>query len=90
MPRSLSLRQRMSRSIHTPEHLALRELLIAARKAGDLTQRDVAERIDRPQSFIAKYEGGERRVDVVEFVSIARALNQDPVKLFAALVDTIK
>ena len=80
----------MSRSIHTPEHLALRELLIAARKAGDLTQRDVAERIDRPQSFIAKYEGGERRVDVVEFVSIARALNQDPVKLFAALVDTIK
>jgi len=35
-----------------------------------------------PQSFIAKYEGGERRIDVVEFIAIARALGADPVKLF--------
>jgi transcriptional regulator with XRE-family HTH domain len=80
----------MSRSIHTQEHLALCQLLIATRKSGELTQHDVAQRIGRPQSFVAKYEGGERRVDVVEFVSIARALNQDPVKLFAVLVDKIK
>ncbi|TYO63884.1 hypothetical protein FXV83_24960 [Bradyrhizobium hipponense] len=33
------------------------------------------------QSFIAKYEGGERRIDLVEFVGIAPALSADPVKL---------
>jgi hypothetical protein len=36
----------------------------------------------RPQSFIAKYEGGERRIDVIEFIAIARALGADPVKDF--------
>ena len=76
----------MSRSIHTPEHAALRDLLIAARKAAGLTQEEVAVRLGRPQSFVAKYEGGERRIDVVEFVAVAQALEQDPRALFATLV----
>lgn len=75
----------MSRSIHSEEHLKLRQLLISARKAAGLTQHEVARRINRPQSFVAKYEGGERRVDVVEFITIACALGQDPVALFAQL-----
>ncbi len=79
----------MSRSIHTPEHAALRDLLIAARKAAGLTQEEVAKRLDRPQSFVAKYEGGERRIDVVEFVAVAQALEQDPRTLFATLVQAI-
>lgn len=79
----------MSRSIHTVEHLALRELLIDARKSAGLAQHEVARRIDRPQSFVAKYEGGERRIDVVEFIAIARALGQDPKHLFARLVKKI-
>jgi transcriptional regulator with XRE-family HTH domain len=80
----------MSRSIHTPQHLVLRQLLVDARKSAGLTQHEVARRIDRPQSFVAKYEGGERRVDVIEFISIARALEQDPRTLFAGLVDKIE
>jgi hypothetical protein len=36
----------------------------------------------RPTAVVAKYEGGERRIDVVEFIAIARALGADPVKLF--------
>ena len=36
----------------------------------------------RPQSFIAKYEGEERRIDVIEFIAIARALGADPFDLF--------
>jgi hypothetical protein len=47
---------------------------------------EVARRIDRPQSFVAKYEGGERRVDVIEFIAIAHALERDPVQLFTELV----
>jgi transcriptional regulator with XRE-family HTH domain len=38
------------------------------------------------KSFIAKYEGGERRIDVVEFIAIVRALGADPVKLFRDFV----
>jgi hypothetical protein len=40
----------------------------------------------KPQSFIAKYEGGERRIDLIEFIAIARALDADPVKLFRDFV----
>ena len=50
-----------------------------------MTQHDVAKRLKRPQSFVAKYEGGERRVDVVEFLQIAEALDADPMALLRAL-----
>ena len=71
----------MGKSIHSPEHQKLRELLIAARKKAGLTQAEVAERLGRPQSFVAKYEGGERRLDVVEFVHVAQALDIQPTKV---------
>ncbi len=45
-------------------------------------QQALAKKLGRPQSFVAKYEGGERRIDVVEFVTIARALGRDPVRMF--------
>jgi transcriptional regulator with XRE-family HTH domain len=77
----------MSRSIHSPSYAALREMLIAARRSAGLTQDEVARRLERPQSFVAKYEGGERRLDVVEFIALARALEQDPLVLFRNLVD---
>ena len=44
-------------------------LMIAARKSAGLTQQALARRLVRPQSFVAKYEGGEQRLDVVEFVA---------------------
>jgi transcriptional regulator with XRE-family HTH domain len=53
--------------------------LIAARRKIRLTQQEVADLLEKPQSFVAKYEGGERRIDVVEFVVIARALRINPV-----------
>jgi hypothetical protein len=40
----------------------------------------LARRLKRRQSFVAKYEGGERRIDVIEFVAIVRAIGADPVK----------
>jgi DNA-binding transcriptional regulator YiaG len=56
------------------------------RKAAGLTQHALARLLKKPQSFVARYEGGERRLDVVEFVAIARALNADPLKLMADFV----
>src|SRR5258705_6097306 len=43
-------------------------------------------RLKKPQSFVAKYEGGERRFDVVEFITVARALDVDPFKLMTMLL----
>ena len=48
------------------------------RIAADLTQAQLAARLDRPQSFVAKYEGGERRLDVIEFMEVAEAIGFDP------------
>jgi transcriptional regulator with XRE-family HTH domain len=79
----------MSKTIHSAEHRALRELLIAARKSAGLTQEEVARRLGRPQSFVAKYEGGERRIDVIEFIAVAQALEQQPAEVFAQLVRSV-
>jgi transcriptional regulator with XRE-family HTH domain len=52
-----------------------------------LTQRDLAARLKRPHSFIGRIEAGERRVDVIEFIEIARVLGMDPTQLFAQLTE---
>ena len=78
--------RRIRKSVHSPEQQLLGELLIAARHKAGLTQQKLAKRLGKHQSFIAKYEGGERRVDVVEFIAIARALGADPLKLMTMLL----
>ena len=60
-----------------------RELLVETRKTVGLTQAELSQRLNRPQSFVSKYERGERRLDVVEFGDVARALEIDPVKWLA-------
>ena len=55
-----------------------RALLVEARKEAGLTQEEVAERLHRPQSFVWKIENGVRKVDVVEFLEIARAVGFNP------------
>jgi transcriptional regulator with XRE-family HTH domain len=76
----------IGKSVHSPDQSAFCELMIGARKAAGLTQHVLALRLKKLQSFIAKYEGGERRLDVVEFVAIARALGADPLKLMTMLL----
>jgi transcriptional regulator with XRE-family HTH domain len=71
----------MAKSLRSRDHVHLTEILITARKWAGLAQRHVAEALQRPQSFVAKYEGGERRLDVVEFIAAARALGADPLRL---------
>jgi ribosome-binding protein aMBF1 (putative translation factor) len=57
------------------------ELLIGARRDASLTQVDLSLRLKRPQSFVSKYERGERRLDVIEFGEVARALEIDPIRI---------
>ena len=53
-------------------------ILVRARRQADLTQRELASRLAKPPSFIAKIETGERRLDIVEFIAIARELGMAP------------
>ena len=76
----------IGKSVYSPDQAAFCELMIKARKAAGLTQADLARRLKKPQSFVAKYEGGERRLDVVEFLVITRAIGGDPIRILRALV----
>jgi len=68
----------MAKSLHTPEYEHFRSLLVAAREKAGLTQAEVSAKLGRPQSFVAKYEGAERRLDVIEFIQVCTALGVDP------------
>ena len=80
----------MSKTIHSPEHQVLCALLIAARKQAGLTQHQVAQRLARPQSFVAKYEGGERRLDVIEFIAVVHVLGHNPAAMVEQLIEATK
>lgn len=68
----------MPKSIHSEPYKRLLILLVEQRKMAGLSQYQLAERLARPQSFVAKIEGGERRVDVLEFLEITHAIGADP------------
>ena len=76
----------MLKSIRTSRHQRLIDLLIETRKEAGLTQIVLAERVGRPQSFVAKYENGERRLDVVEFIELIEAMGSNPQTVFALLL----
>ena len=76
----------MRKPLHTEQHERLRTLLRDARQAAKLTQQAVADELGVPQSYVAKYEGGERRLDILEFIDVARALDADPVLLLRKLL----
>jgi transcriptional regulator with XRE-family HTH domain len=64
----------VDKSIYSAEYQRLCTLLRELRLEAGLTQVQVAERLDEPQSFVSKYEAGERRLDVVELRQITRVL----------------
>jgi transcriptional regulator with XRE-family HTH domain len=75
----------VSRSPHASRYVKLRSLLSEARATAQLTQVQVAERLGRPQSFVSKYESGERQLDVIEFVEVCAALGVAPDRLVKSL-----
>jgi transcriptional regulator with XRE-family HTH domain len=58
--------------------------LVRARKKAGVTQLQLAATIGQRQTFISKYELGERRLDIAEFLEICRAIGADPQKLLRA------
>jgi transcriptional regulator with XRE-family HTH domain len=75
--------------LHSREYACFRAILVAARHAAGQTQAELAALLNRPQSFVSKFESGERRLDVPEFVAIAKALQLDPLKLMRQYLKSV-
>jgi len=75
----------MKKSIHTEKYKHFCELLAEARESKGLTQKQVANKLGKPQSFVSKYENGERRLDVLEFVQICKAIGVDAKKVVGGI-----
>lgn len=72
-------------SVHSGEHIKLRQLLIRRRMDLGLSQRALAERLDVVHSFVGKVETGDRRMDVFEFIEYCRALDWDAAEVLQEL-----
>jgi transcriptional regulator with XRE-family HTH domain len=76
----------MPKSVFSDRYKALLRTIAAARLDAGLTQAELANRLGRPQSFVSKTETGERRLDFVELVDLAEALNIEPKTLVAKIL----
>lgn len=70
----------MEKTIYSRQYEVLRHWLKRAREKQGLTLRDVGKMLDVPHSFIQKVENGERRLDVIEYITICEALKLNPKK----------
>jgi transcriptional regulator with XRE-family HTH domain len=68
----------MVRQYGTPQHEALRRLLIGERKRAGLSQNELSRRLRWSRQTISKIETGEKRVTVVELLELAAAIGFDP------------
>ena len=74
------------KTLRSRRHRALCAALVQARKTAGLSQQELASRLKTSQTVIARIETGERRVDVVEFIDLARALRTDPRRVLDELM----
>lgn len=75
----------MPRDLSSPRYHRLRAFLVEARKSQRLSQVEVARRLQRPQSYVADIERRERRIDVIEFLALADALDFDPAEALSVV-----
>lgn len=76
----------MRKALYEQSYTALTSLLKDERKKVGLTQAKLAKKLRRPQSYVSKYERGNRRLDVIEFLEVARVIGFDPHELLQRLV----
>jgi transcriptional regulator with XRE-family HTH domain len=75
----------LAKTLRSKRYKALIGLLVARRQAAAMTQSDLAARLGKSQSFVARLESGQRRITVVEFMMLAKILRFDPYKVISTL-----
>lgn len=79
----------MSKSVFGGAHQDLVRVLVEARKSSGLTQEALAAKVGKDQSYISLVENSQRRVDVLEFIALCRAMKIDPLRVFALLMERV-
>jgi transcriptional regulator with XRE-family HTH domain len=79
----------MRDTLRSPRQIVLRTQLRNLRKRQGLTQAEVAKRLRKQQSFVSKYECGERRLSVIEFIDVVRALGAEPAAVLRTFIPAI-
>ncbi|VEB96401.1 anaerobic benzoate catabolism transcriptional regulator [Cedecea lapagei] len=77
-------------SIYSEEYQLVIKSLRDARVKRGITQQQLAQAMGRPQSFIAKIESGERRLDVIEFAHVAQLLGVEPAPLLESVMGKLE
>jgi len=80
----------MSKSLASAEYSEFRELLVQWREDSSKTQTEIEQALGLPQSFVSKYETGERRLDVIEFINVCNALGVEPSKVFKSVLKAVQ
>lgn len=65
------------KSIHSDQYAVLLDIVTTARNEMGLSQRELAKLLHKPQSYVSKYERGERRLDIIEFLDLCKVLKLD-------------
>ncbi len=77
----------MKKALHSPRLGTLCRILREARVRAGLRQTDLAERLGEAQSFVSKYEIGERRLDLIELEQVCAAMDTDLPQIIALYVE---
>lgn len=78
----------MTKSIFTNKYKIFCKMLVIARKQAGLSQTDLAIKLNRLQAYVSKYERAERRLDIIEFLEIAKILQINPSQFLEDLEKT--
>jgi transcriptional regulator with XRE-family HTH domain len=76
------------KSLHSPRYRRVVALLRSMRKRAGLSQKELADRLKRPRTFVTKCEHGDRRIDVIELIEYCRACGEEPGRLISQLGST--
>jgi len=79
--------KRVTKSVFTKQYKLLLSLLASTRQEKGLSQRALSEKLKKAPTYVSKYERGERRLDVVEFLAIVKALDADPHEIIRKITD---
>lgn len=77
----------MAGAVYSKTYKLFRSQLVAVRKGANLSQAQLAKKLGKPPSFVAKYELGERRLDVVEMCVILKCINVEPYKFLEVIFE---
>lgn len=79
--------KRVTKSVFTKRYRLMLSLLVSLREGKGLSQRALSKKLKKAPTYVSKYERGERRLDVIEFLDIVKVLEADPQEIIRQIAD---